>query len=97
MVPLYGTNIDELIALVRGHEFLLELVRPQETIEKKLRDFQTSMNRIAQLSQMVIVFLASMAALMIILLTMSLRMHIRIFDDEKRVANLVGAHPIWYW
>ncbi len=34
---------------------------------------------------------------MVILMIVVMRLHIRIFQDEKEICNLVGASPFFYW
>jgi cell division protein FtsX len=46
---------------------------------------------------MTVIFLSFIGALMVVLMAVVIRLHIRIFHDEKEVCDLVGASPFFYW
>lgn len=97
MVPLYGVDLSALLGIVEQHRGLFETVQSIDDLRQSLRDFEGTLMEIKRLTRMTIIFLSFIGVLMAILMIVMIRLHIRIFQDEKEVCDLVGASPFFYW
>lgn len=97
MVPLYGMDLTKLITVVQGHQELFETVQTMDDVQSSIKGFRGSLEEIRHLTRITTIFLCCIGALMAILMTVVIRLHIRIFQDEKEVCDLVGASPFFYW
>ena len=97
MVPLYGTDIDALLPVVQQNSAMFEAVQPIEDVQKSLIDFESTLREIKRLTNMTGIFLTFIWLLMAVLMIVVIRIHIRIFQDERDVCELVGASPFFYW
>lgn len=97
MVPLYGTDIDVLLRVVQRHSAMFEAVQSMDDVQKSLVEFQGSLREIQRLTNITGIFLTFIGVLMIVLMIVIIRTHIRIFQDERDVCELVGASPFFYW
>ncbi len=97
MVPLYGVDFSALMGIVETHNNLFETVQSVDDLRQSLKDFEGALMEIKRLTRMTAIFLAFIGVLMIVLMAVVIRLHIRIFQDEKEVCNLVGASPFFYW
>lgn len=97
MVPLYGVDLTRLMTVVQEHSELFETVQTMNDIQSSLKGFRGSLDEIRHLTRITTIFLSCIGVLMIILMAVVIRLHIRIFQDEKDVCDLVGASPFFYW
>jgi cell division protein FtsX len=97
MVPLYGVNLTKLLDVIKEHHELFESIQTVEDMNVNLKKFQSSLLEIHRLTRITTIFLSCIGVLMVILMIIVIRLHIRIFQDEKDICNLVGASPFFYW
>lgn len=97
MVPLYGVDLTKLLAVVQTHNELFESVQTVDDMKESLTKFEGSLTEIKRLTRITTIFLSCIGFLMVILMTVVIRLHIRIFQDERDICNLVGASPFFYW
>jgi cell division protein FtsX len=97
MIPLYGVDLSGLLAVVKEHNELFESVQTADDMQESLTKFEWSLYEIKRLTQMTTIFLSCIGVLMIILMIVVIRLHIRIFQDEKDICKLVWASPFFYW
>jgi cell division protein FtsX len=97
MIPLYGVDLNKLINVVSGYWELFESIQSVEDMSESLTKFETSLQDIKRLTKITTIFLSCIFVLMIVLMIIIIRLHIRIFQDEEEVCNLVWASPFFYW
>lgn len=97
MIPLYGVDLTQLLVVVREHNDLFESIQTADDMDESLTKFQSSLAEIQRLTRITTIFLSCIAILMVVLMIVVIRLHIRIFQDEKDVCNLVWASPFFYW
>ena len=97
MVPLYGTDIEVLLRVVKRNSDMFEAIQTIDDVQKSLVEFQGSLREIKRLTNMTGIFLTFIWTLMGVLMIVVIRIHIRIFQDERDVCELVGASPFFYW
>lgn len=89
MVPLYGTNIETLVRVVKMNSDMFEAIQSIDDVQKSLKEFEGTLKEIKRLTNMTGIFLMFIGALMIVLMIVIARVHIRIFQDERDVCELV--------
>ena len=57
MVPLYGTNTDNLLRVVKQNSDMFEAIQSIDEVQKSLVDFQSSLSEIKRLTNMTGIFL----------------------------------------
>jgi cell division protein FtsX len=89
MVPLYGVDLSALLVIVQKHSDLFEAVQSVDDLKQSLTDFEKTLKEIKRLTRMTGIFLSFIGVLMMVLMMVVTRLHIRIFQDEKEVCDLV--------
>jgi cell division protein FtsX len=92
-VPLYGADIGAFWTLVSEYGMIFEKIESTKVIHERFDRFEASIDRIQNVTWVVGVFLILTGLLIVALIIMIIRYHMKLFRQEYILGRLMGAEP----